>query len=531
MVALGLLDAELRPADRFSKDAAHPVRPGSKAPSMAKSRNQAAHRSELTDQERLAAEAEFMRDRALHRVESNSTTNTWARLAQAHAALGDGANAVSAARSALALAVDQSERVLDPTSLRIAAEILAQHDEPEAAYAALVAAPKSTTLALTFATVAHELGRTQEALDSLADREGPLVESFTGFFLASLGEHQKAIGHLRSALREYPDDADAAMNLAVALWAIGAKKKALASALRASRTAPGRKDFSLRYLEMLLDVDDLDRATSEIKRLTGQGVIPDAHFLVIQARVMLMSGDPGKALGLLGRALTEAQAEGNVTLEGEIAANRATLRYDLGKVDRESTRRELADLMKRSPDNDAVLVNFCHVVARRSEAPALRRAFEHLESNLPPERHAYVRHQLAVLEGDSEAAASSALDWFELEKDNPAAASAAILALGIGLQRWQEAEQISRFALETIKPSSSLANNAAYVLAMAGHPSDARKTLEPWRSEGLSRRRPWVWCAWPTTNSARACGSTARPPSKQNEWTSTRAASWRSIRL
>ncbi len=481
MVAIGLLDAELRPADRFTSEGAHPVRPGSKAPTMAtSSRKMSPRLDETTIGDRVTAEAEYMRDRALHRVELSPTANTWARLAQAYAALCDDANAVSAARASIALA-----SAADTTSVRIAAEILTQHGDALSAYDALLPMEKSTALAITFATVAHELGRTEEALDSLSGREGPLVESFIGFLLVSREEYQKAVGHLRSALFGYPEDADAAMNLAVALFAMGAKKKAIASALRASRTAPGRKDLSLGYLEMLLEVGDVARAASEIRRLDHSGVIADAHSLVIQARVRLMSGEPARALALLGDALAEAKSENNPTLEAEIAANRETLRYDLGKIDRDSARRELASLMKRFPDNDAVLLNFCHVVHRRSEAPELRRAFEHLDAALSPERRAYVRHQLAVLEGDSEGAASSALDWFELEKDNPAAASAAVLALGIGLQRWKEAEKVARFALETIEPSASLANNAAYAIAMAGYPLEAKKILEPWMNSGF----------------------------------------------
>lgn len=483
MVAMGLLDAELRPTDRFSTDKADPVRPGIEAPSLMIAtrthRDVDAHAS-FTDRVRLEAEAALIR--AIERAAVEPTTTTYARLALAHRALDGREESLLAAKACLDLSVRQSAPthagVFDTTSARIAAEILLSSGEASYAYDVLASVEIPPALRLTLANLANELNGPDEALDLIADDEGPLVASFRGYLLAILGQHQRAVAELRKALREHPEDADAAMNLAVVLWTMGSRKKSLRNALRATRTAPGRKDFSLRYLEMLLESNDLETTDAEIKRVLDMGVVPDAEFLVIQARAMLGNGERTRALKLLDRALVTAQEEGNTLVEGEVAANRESLRFDMGRIDRDTARQKLGHLLEKFPNNDAVLINYCYVAQRRSEAADLRRALTTFQGALPDERRAFIRHQLAVLEGDSAEAAAAAMDWFAVDREASAAA-AAILCLGIGMQRWEEAATIADFALSELPHTFAVMNNAAYVFAMSGRATEAKHLLAP----------------------------------------------------
>ena len=59
------------------------------------------------------------------------------------------------------------------------------------------------------------------------------------------------------------------------------------------------------------------------------------------------------------------------------------------------------------------------------------------------------------------------------------AAAAAIVALGIGVEQWEEASIVAREALARFPSDRTIVNNAAYVLAMAGHAQEAIELLQP----------------------------------------------------
>lgn len=59
------------------------------------------------------------------------------------------------------------------------------------------------------------------------------------------------------------------------------------------------------------------------------------------------------------------------------------------------------------------------------------------------------------------------------------AATAAIVALGIGSERWGQAVAIADYALNKFPDDRIVANNAAYVLAMSGRAAEAIGILEP----------------------------------------------------
>jgi predicted Zn-dependent protease len=138
----------------------------------------------------------------------------------------------------------------------------------------------------------------------------------------------------------------------------------------------------------------------------------------------------------------------------------------------------MEELLRQFPSVDAVVVTYARFVTRASQAPLLRSAVERVRSTTSPTRLAYLRHQVAFLEGDNEAAAAAATDWFAHEPGNPMAAAAALVGLGIGVERWGEALIVAREALATLPPHPVLVNNAAYVLAMAGHAQEAIDLLK-----------------------------------------------------
>lgn len=492
MLALGVLD-EGRTSAMFTPDAAEPVRPGKDAPLL-----KSTHRRRQTPEEAVAAAilagAEQARDRARSLVASIRSSTTLAALAQTHAVLGEREDAVAAAQDALDLSLaqvastDGDARIADATSARLAAEVMIRFGHAAEVYERLRTVHLPRSLRLTSAVVAVELGRLDDAWISLDGLDGELIESFRGFLLAAQGRFRSAIPHLRSALRDEPNDAEAAMNLSISLLQIGATRKAIATALRASRIAPGRRDLSLHYLELLLGVGDVARATHEIRSLLERNVVPDARFLVIQARAALERDEPARALPLLENALREAESEHNDALHVEVAANLAVLRYRMGRLPQSKAQSELKNLLRDHPEDDSVVACLANTVSRSSDAPMLRQAVAHISDTTAPVRQAFLAHQIAWLEGDNDRAGAAAEEWFSLEPGNPRAAAAALVAVGIGQERWHDAAAIADTALAKFPHDPSIINNGGYILAMAGRADKAISILEPLAKEQFVAR-------------------------------------------
>ena len=484
---LGLISVPVS-SDPFIPDVRGPVVPGKDSPIL----SAVGQRSATPEDEvrsALIARAERERERAKCVAADKPSSTTFAALAQTHAALGERDEALAAARSGLSLSLElvsssaDPPQLADPAAARVATEVMLRFGAAEDAFSMLREAPLPRSLRITLATLAVDLDRPDVAMEALQGQEGAMVESFRGFLLVAEGKYQKAIPHLRAALRDSPEDVAAAMNLSASLWAIGSRRKAVSAALRASRAAPGRKDASLHYLDLLLEVGDVRRLTEEISMLNGRGVIPDAHFFVVQARALIAKGEVVRALPLLDKATAMATSEGNEALRGEIQANLAVLKYRLGRWSYKRAIDALSALVREHPDNAAVVVSFARISDRTTEAPVLRAAVDQIGLRIDPALGAFLRYQLASLEGDNEAAASAASEWFELDTNDPLAAASALIELGIGVERWQEAEKIAEYALEEFPDNMSVVNNASYILAMAGKPLQAIRALEPWAAD------------------------------------------------
>jgi tetratricopeptide (TPR) repeat protein len=235
----------------------------------------------------------------------------------------------------------------------------------------------------------------------------------------------------------------------------------------------------MQFMELLLASGQDDRVAAEIRTLTDAKVIPDSQFLVMQARLHLASDEHARALTLLDRAVRLARDEGDRTGEATIAANLLAIRFDVGRISFTEFASGAAKLLSRIPDNDVVVINFARTRTRRSHAKSVRKAAERVSAHTTLARRAYLNHVIAFLEGDNEHAGRTAVEWFEAEPTDPNAAAAALVALGIGLERWDEAEKIADYARAQLPLTPALANNISYVLAMAGRADEAIKLLEP----------------------------------------------------
>lgn len=477
MAAPGVLE-DIRPADLFT-DRNELVRPGKSYPSSLVKGSAGGDKTRtLADQ--IFQSAERSRDAAIALAEASPNATTLSALAQEHAVLGE----ADAASEAALRALDECRAaagagVSTQSSARIALEVLLRFGRIDEAHEQAQNLPDTRSLALTRAMIADDLGRDEESLSAIEGYEGALYDSYRGYIHANRGNFRHAISFLRAALRDAPEDSDALANLSVSLWNLGSRRKALAAALRATRSAPGRKDLSLQYMELLLASGQNDRVAAELRMLTAAKVIGDSGLLVMQARLHLAANEHARALTLLDRALRLVQKEGGGASEATIAANLLAIRFDLGRITFDQFASGTDKLLKRFPENDVLAINFARTRNRHSHAKSLREATDRVSAHTTPARLAYLNYVVAFLEGDNEEAGRTALEWFETDRTDAGAAAAALVALGIGLERWADAEKIADYALAQLPPTTGLLNNVSYVLAMVGRADEAIRLLEP----------------------------------------------------
>ncbi|GAA5090728.1 hypothetical protein GCM10025760_16760 [Microbacterium yannicii] len=417
------------------------------------------------------------------RIQAASTpgSTTLALLADAYELAGDRDSAVTVALQALELLTGTTNVAHDdPLAARTSLQVLMRAGRVDEAvrYAELL--PINDRLKLEIAAALGSFERTQDAwriVRGIGDVSGR--DAVFGYLFALDGDYRRAAPALRAALREEPDDADTAFNLSIALWSLGAKRKAMAVAMQARAAAPARADIGLHVFELLLIEGYAARVEREVRELLAQGVVPSARLLIVRARAKLALGDSDPALRLLEQASAKAREEDDLATYAEVQSNLIRIRAFRRKTTRDRAIDELLALHEEIPESPIVVVNLAQVVDLKSHAQDLRRATEDVLSVCSEEQAAFLMFQLADLEGDTDAAADHALEWLKLEPDNPRALAAALVTIGIGSERWTDAAQLAITYRPDGKFGSEELNNAAYVFAMAGMSDRAIQLLTP----------------------------------------------------
>lgn len=480
MTVLGTLEG-LRPSEHVLGTATSPTRSSRTSSLLTREVSDAKHSTKL--HERITANAEAALATALRNVEFARSSTTFAALAQAQLRLGRSKEALESAYQALELSVGRTNRgeraVLDAAAAKVACELMARLGEDRGAYEMLSEADLPPSLRLVVATLASNVGEDASASRLVESLNDPLAESFRGYLMAAAGEFQKAIPHLRAALRGEPNDVDALLNLSISFHRIGATKKAVAAALRATRAAPGRKDISLHFLELLLDQGSADLAYREVSSLLAKNVVPDSHLVELQGRIYLARGSRARGLQHLRDASALARLEGDTNRRATIESNLTAFNFEDGRMDRDAALGVIRGLVEEAPDNAAVVLTLASLAVSAEDADLLRAATARvLDNDIHPAHAAYLRYSVALLEGNNEAAANAASRWFKEDSQNSGAAAAAVVSMGIGAERWDEAALIAEDALARFHGDRVVLNNSAYVLAMAGRAADAITLLE-----------------------------------------------------
>ncbi len=482
MGALGIIEA-IESADSFASETASPVTPGA---SRIQSASTMQGRSD--DVEASAATAGANVDAtlaaALALVDSVPSSTTFSALALAYEIAGDVGAACIAAVDALELCVQQAASIvegemIDPLSAQLALEILFRNGRGDDAVKFGESLPLTAQMSLTIAALLASKGRLEEAHRFADNSHAPLRDSVLGYVFVLEHDYHKAISHLRAALRRAPDDSDSAVNLSIAFWRVGSRKRALSAALQATRAGAGRMDAILHYLELLLEEKEFQRVDREVQRMFDADVAQIARLLVMQARAKLGEGEQDQAMKLLERAAEAARREHDDDTLAEVRSNLIRMRSILGRIDRDEGMRQLISLHDQHRTSGVVVVNLAQIANRKRHAHALRKALGEIGDRIAPNHREFVEYQIANLSGELDGAAIHAAEWVKLDSESTYAWSAAMVALGIGLGRWDDATDLAERALAKFSGESTLVNNIGYTFAMTGRGQEAIQILEP----------------------------------------------------
>lgn len=481
MPTLGVLSPDEKTAT-FDTPVSQPTNPATRRTVMQSARHASQSAGALPRKESLnsAIDQEFAveLDRALKAVTEMRSTISLVRLAQAQEASGQHVEAASTASEALKLSAISSEQS-DVFSIRLALEVLARTGDFKTVQHFASSLPIDNTTRLLIGSTFAEVGEFALAHQFLEPVDDDSKAASLAYLLLNEGDAQGAVRLLRKALRAAPDDAESAHNLSVAFARSGAYRKALAAALRATRVEPARQDISLNYLELLLQSGDPGQVFREIDRLQEYGVQMTSTLMVIQARAALLLGDSKRSESYLANAARNMDPEKEASSFAEVQSNLARIRVITGHLRRETAIDQLMRLNERFPEYSVVVANLAQLVDQRNHVPALTAAFERSEHNMLPGRKAFIMFEISQLRGDNEHAAEAAAQWVEAEPENPRAMFSAIVALGIGMEKWDSALPLAEKVIESGNPDLALINNAAYVFAMSGRGEEAIRILTP----------------------------------------------------
>jgi tetratricopeptide (TPR) repeat protein len=492
VTTLGLVEV-IRSDSSFNSETAQPTLPSSDRALSGSTARQSSPRNDRDGGDRLDGLLADSLQASLAVAKANvaavHSSTTLAALALAYEAADDSASAVASANEALELCFSPAPvaggKLSDPISARLAIEVLFRANQIDEALAHVSDVRLTPHASLVVGAMLGSAGRYAEAhafVDELAISGRDPVR---GYLLLAEGKNYAAVSALRSALRDAPDDADSALNLSIALSRLGATKKAVAAAAQAARSAPGRQDVCLHYLELLLDEEDYVRLDREVDALKSQSIAEPARLLILQARSQLTRGDIESGIKLLERASVAASDENDEVALVEIRSNLIRIRAARGRISRDIAIEQLLRLHAKHRTAAVVVANLAQVSDRKRHADAIQVAFEEIRDYASESQSAFIEYQIASLRGDGAVAAQKAVEWSTLEPSNAHASIAAAVALGIGQERWTEASEIALEALRMHPEDRTVINNAGYVLAMMGKAEEAVKLLTPYADDGF----------------------------------------------
>lgn len=162
-----------------------------------------------------------------------------------------------------------------------------------------------------------------QELVEIGDHGLPEAYMAAGTFSLAFGQHELAATIFERLVRARPEDSQAHLDLARALYRLGDIDGAAASIKAALDNEPGQPIANTMLLDLYVDSDSLNDAEALIEQ--AREIEPDLHIELL-AHLHLRSGQPEKAIKALGDALTLRDS-------ASLAHRLFTVRMQTGKID------------------------------------------------------------------------------------------------------------------------------------------------------------------------------------------------------
>jgi tetratricopeptide (TPR) repeat protein len=432
--------------------------------------------------------SKFVAREARALMERFKSAATLARLAHAELAAQDTDAAEVAAVDALDFLVSDCERKpqaeVDIPAAISAAWVLIIAGKSDHAESRLSKLPGEPPVLIVRANLAVDANDFSKALELLRGCSFPEADSLRGYVYLRLNDTSRALTELRRAYHEGAPNADVCANLAAAFWIAGSRRKSLNFIRQASRLAPGRKDISLRMLDLIISSHEIGAAKNEIKSILHRGVIETAELAIRQAQIAMAENMQARALSLLRRAEGLALSADDKPTATQINGRIAMLRLSKGDIDKDGARRKLRKAMDDAPGDVTLVYMFSDLCDKVRRAPELRSRYERMRGEDPDPELLPIETKLAYLECRFDDYCSLAMKWYNSQPLNPFAAKVAILACVYATQDLKQAAHLAKALHSRFPWDSGVANNAAYVCVLAGKPDAAERILSDTRLSG-----------------------------------------------
>jgi tetratricopeptide (TPR) repeat protein len=378
--------------------------------------------------------------------------------------------------AAASLELERNDCAADNAALFVAARVLASANHSSRAEAALAELPANGPWALLRAGLAEQRGDLVEAMARVEESENADALAYRGYLLVRQGRAQEALHLLRASQHAGGANPILLVNQAYAYALLGSLKKAVRAARQATVMAPHDLTASFNLTNYLRTSGQPDLALAELARISGE---VGHHALIASARadVLLSVGRSREALRELRRATHHTDDEPDTYRQAELRANIAVLEWVSGKTDR------LACLKAVMKEIEAVgaQISLATIVADLSTTRTQVRVVERLVSELATSHSEIdllpVTSRLAYLKGDYAHAAELSLRWAESAPLDVHAARAAVVQVGQALGEYSRAGDLGLALVRRMPHDTMLANNTAFVLALAGRPLEAERLL------------------------------------------------------
>lgn len=404
------------------------------------------------------------------------TSTAWARVVQASTVAGNVGSAVEASKELLCALSEQQPRDNERVLYALAATTLVRAGQVEVLRDAAANLPDRIDTSGVEITICASEGDLVGAYSLLLESDSLRDLSTRGYLELELGKTHEAIRTLRLAVSEDLASPDDRINLALALWRTGSRKKAARVALEAMRMAPGRRDISLDAMRFMLATGHTDVVKREIDGLRARRVTEDADFLRLEVDYLDVTGQPERGVRKIAELLKKFELSARD--RSELDALSMLFEARVGKVSRKESFGFTLHALKDQPENHVLVDWLIEAMDRQEQVDIARSYFERVRDEYSSAYQLQLEGQLAFAEEDFDSALDIAKRLRLVDPRSEYGISSEFMLAGHIRNDWSAGASWFLRALDRNLPLSKfLTNQGAFILASTRHGEEALRLL------------------------------------------------------